>query len=278
MSEHIIKSDGNLETFNEDKIISSLIKAGATPEQARDALDHLKPEIKDGASTDDIHNMAIDHLSNVEHKLVLKYSLKRAIMDMGPQGYVFEEYIAKILDRYGYNTQVSQILKGCCVDHEVDVLAKKDNLVFFIECKYHNYRGTYSDIKTALYVHARFIDIEKAFRKKKGSDNIHYHGWLVTNTKCTSDAIKYAECVKLKILAWQYPEVENLQYYIENKKLYPVSILTTITKNQKEILFKSGILLIQELVSMDAGEIMQLLSIDKIRTLMIINEIDILLS
>ena len=277
MSDHIVKSNGNLETFNEDKIITSLIKAGASPEQARETLDHLKPEIRHGASTEDVHNLALDHLSKIEHKLALKYSLKRAIMSMGPQGFVFEKYIAKILDRYGYSTQVGQILKGCCVDHEVDIVAKKDNMVFFIESKYHNHRGTYSDVKTALYIHARFVDIEKAIKKKQDSNNIHYYGWLVTNTKCTSEAIKYASCVKLRILAWQHPKVKNLQYYIENKKLYPVSILTTITKNQKEILFKSGILLVQELVSMDAGNIMRLLSIDKIRTLKILNEVDILL-
>ncbi len=46
MKNPIIKSDGNLEAFNEAKIISSLIKAGATPEQAGEVLDHLKPEIQ----------------------------------------------------------------------------------------------------------------------------------------------------------------------------------------------------------------------------------------
>ncbi|MCJ7472080.1 MAG: ATP cone domain-containing protein [Actinobacteria bacterium] len=276
MKDHIIKSNGNLETFNEDKIITSLIKAGATPEQASGVLDYLKPEISEGASTEDIHNLALQHLSKVEHKLALKYSLKRAMMSMGPQGFVFEKYIAKILDKYGYSTKVGQILKGCCVDHEVDVVAKKDNMVFFIESKYHNHRGIYSDVKTALYVHARFVDIEKAI-KKKDSNNIHYYGWLVTNTKATSEAVKYASCVKLKVLAWQYPEVKNLQYYIEKKKLYPISILTTITKNQKEVLFDSGVLLVQELVSMDADEIMRLLSIKKINTMKILNEIEILL-
>jgi Holliday junction resolvase len=199
------------------------------------------------------------------------------MMSMGPQGFVFEKYIAKILDKYGYSTKVGQILKGCCVDHEVDVVAKKDNMVFFIESKYHNHRGTYSDVKTALYVHARFVDIEKAIKKKKDSNNTHYYGWLVTNTKCTSEAVKYSECVKLRILAWQYPKVKNLQYYIERKKLYPISILTTITKDQKEALFDSGIILVQELVSMDADEIMRLLSIKKIKTMKILNEIEILL-
>ena len=83
-------------------------------------------------------------------------------------------------------------------------------------------------------------------------------------------------CVKLKILAWQYPEEKNLQYYIENKKLYPISILTTITKKHKEILFDSDIILVQDLISMDADELMRLLSIKKIKILKILNEIEIL--
>ncbi len=277
MNSHIIKSNGNIEDFSPDKIINSLIRSGCSRKQAEKVLGHIRTQIHDGMSTDDIHRMALKHLGKVEHRLALKYSLKKAIMGMGPHGYIFEQYIAKILSKYGYHTEVGQILKGCCVDHEVDVVAKKDNLVFFVECKYHNHRGTYSDVKTALYIHARFVDIEKAIRKKSDKKN-HYHGWLVTNTKCTGDAVKYASCVKLKILAWQYPETRNLQYYIEKKKLYPVSILTSIKKKQKKVLFDSGILLVQELIAMDGEGIMRILSIDRSATLKILNEIDLLLN
>jgi hypothetical protein len=276
MTSHIIKSDGYIEDFNSQKLMNSLIRSGADTKQAESAIAHIKPRIREGMSTEDIHKMAMEYLSRIEHKLALKYSLKRAIMEMGPQGYVFEQYISKILSRYGYRIEVGQILKGCCVDHEVDVVARKDNLVFLIECKYHNYRGTYSDVKTALYIHARFVDIEKAFKKTAG-DNSKYHGWLVTNTKCTSDAIKYASCVKLKIIAWQYPSKRNLQYYIENKRLYPVSILTSLKKKQKDMLFNCGIILVQELESAGLENIMQTLSVAKSSALKIMNEIKILL-
>lgn len=277
MSSHIIKSNGTIEDFSSEKIINSLIKSGCSRKQAESAFEYIKAEIHDGMSTEDIYQMALKHLGKMEHKLALKYSLKKAMMGMGPHGYIFEQYIGKVLSKYGYHTEVSQMLEGCCVTHEVDVVAKKDNLVFFIECKYHNRRGTYSDVKTALYIHARFIDIEKAIRKKSDK-KIYYHGWLVTNTKCTKDAIKYASCVKLKIMAWQYPETKNLQYYIEKKKLYPVSILTSLKKKQKEVLFNSGILLVQELVALDGEAIMRILSINRSITLKILNEIDLLLN
>ncbi len=271
----IVKSDGNVEKIDPEKIINSLVKSGATRKQAEKAFDNIKSKIHDGTTTEEIHKMAHDFLDSIEHKLAIRYSLKRAIMDLGPQGFVFEKYIARILSEYDYRTEVGVIMKGCCVDHEVDVLAKKDNLVFLIECKYHNHRGTYSDIKTALYVHARFMDIEKAYKKQPGEKD-HYQGWLVTNTKATQDAVKYASCVKMKILAWQYPEDKNLQYYIEHKKLYPISILPGIKKNQKEKLFESGIILVQELITLDAGEIMKMLSIDRRKTAKILDEVELL--
>jgi len=274
-SDQVIKSDGKTEKIDPEKIINSLIKSGSTRKQAEKAFSHIKGDIHDGTTTREIYDMAHEFLESVEHQLAIRYSLKKAIMSMGPQGFVFERFIAKILSNYGYQTEVSRVMKGCCIDHEVDVVAKKDNLVFLIECKYHNDRGTYSDIKTALYVHARFVDIEKAYKKLPGEKD-HYHGWLVTNTKATSDAIQYASCVKLKVLAWQYPENKNLQYYIENKKLYPVSILPSINKNHREVLFDSGIILVQELLAMDVQEMVKLLSIDSKTAAGILEEISLL--
>jgi hypothetical protein len=273
----IVKSDGNVEKIDPEKIINSLVKSGCTRKQAEKAFDNIKGKIHDGTTTEEIHKMAHDFLDSFEHKLAIRYSLKRAIMDLGPQGFVFEKYISKILSRYDYSTEVGVVMKGCCVDHEVDVLAKKDNLVFLIECKYHNHRGTYSDVKTALYVHARFMDIEKA-SKKQPKEKDHYQGWLVTNTKATNDAVKYASCVKMKILAWQYPEDKNLQYFIENKKLYPISIIPSIKKSHKEKLFESGIIMVQELIALNAEEIIKLLSIDRKKTAKILDEVELLIN
>ncbi|GAI34318.1 unnamed protein product, partial [marine sediment metagenome] len=202
MEKYIIKADGKKEQYDEEKISSSFIKAGASPEITTAATKTINKKVKDNMSTDEIYHRALSHLRVLEPRVALKYSLKRAIMDMGPEGFVFEKYIAKILREYGFITEVGQIINGYCVNHEVDVVAKKESQVCMIECKYHNSRGTKSDIKTALYIHSRFLDIEKAYREKDNNNNTRLEAWLVTNTKCTSDAIKYTGCVNLKILAW----------------------------------------------------------------------------
>ena len=82
--------------------------------------------------------------------------------------------------------------------------------------------------------------------------NSHVHeGWLVTNTRCSADAIKYAECVGLKIVSWRYPEKEGLEKMIEERRLYPVTILPAATKNAVQALISRDIILADEIASMD---------------------------
>ena len=274
MTKYIIKSNGEKEPYDEEKIKSSIIKAGSSPDIATEAARTVTRKVKDNMSTDEIYSKTLNRLKVLEPGVALKYSLKKAIMNMGPEGFAFEKYIAKILAEYGYSTEVGQFVNGYCVEHEVDVIAKREGTICLIECKYHNSPGIKSDVKTALYIHSRFLDIEKARREKDGSD--HLEAWLVTNTKCTSDAIKYAGCVGLKIMAWHYPEIKNLQYYIEIKKLYPVSILSTIDKKQKEILFDSGIILIRELENCGVDNLTRLIHVNHRQASKILNEASII--
>ena len=272
---YIIKSNGKKEPYDEEKIKSSIIKAGSSSDIAAETVRTITKKIKDNMSTYEIYNKALSRLKVLEPGVALKYSLKKAIMNMGPEGFAFEKYIAKILAEYGYSTEVGQFVNGHCVEHEVDVIAKREDTVYIVECKYHNSPGIKSDVKTALYIHSRFLDIEKA-RREKGSGN-YLEALLVTNTRCTSDAIKYANCMGLKIIAWHYPEVENLEYYIETKKLYPVSILSAINKKQKEILLDSGIILVKELENYGADDLARLIHVNHWHASKILNEARILL-
>ncbi|MCL5073186.1 MAG: restriction endonuclease [Actinobacteria bacterium] len=242
---YITKEDGKQELFDEEKIKKSFLKAGADINTAASATYSIKNNLRNYMQAKDVYNQAIKHLRKKQPLVALKYTLKKAIMDLGPTGYVFEKYIAKILKEYGFKTEVSRFVTGFCVDHEVDVIAEKAGGHYMIECKYHNNSDTGCDIKTALYVHSRFQDIKKGCEANLNSYNLK-EGWLATNTKVTSEVIKYANCVKLKIIAWHYPEQENLEYFIENKKLYPVSILQGLNNQQKIILFNQDTITIKD--------------------------------
>ena len=178
-----------------------------------------------------------------------KYSLKRAIFDLGPTGFPFERLISALLKQKGYKTKIGEILNGECITHEIDVLAEKDGNTYTIECKFHQNPTNINNVKIPLYINSRFIDVQKAWNNS-GKTTYLKQGWLVTNTRFTKDAIDYAKCVDLTLLSWDYPKNNGIKYNIDKYGLYPITTLTTLTKKEKIKLIENDIILVKELSKM----------------------------
>jgi len=247
----ITKASGQTEEFNIQKLVNSLIRSGASEDLAWDIAKKVEIQITPASHTKHIFRMAKRLLRQYNRVSDMRYSIKKSIYSLGPAGYQFEKYFARILREYGYSVETNRILNGFCVTHEVDVFASRGGKGFVIECKYHSNSSNPTDIKVALYIYSRFSDIRKAYELLPEKNLLLQQGWLVTNTRCTTDARKFAECVGLKIVSWKYPEKESLEKMIENKRLYPVTILSSIRKNSLEILFSNDILLAKDIADMD---------------------------
>jgi len=234
----IIKASGEKQKFNAEKLSVSIKRAGAEPGLAREISKKVAKSVKQGAESGNILDRTLYYLQKENPLLAERYNLKKAIMELGPAGFTFEKYVAEILKEYGYSVKTNEQVRGSCVTHEIDVAARKGNQRVMIECKYHNERGIRSDTKVALYTFARFLDVKNVFNE----------AWLVTNTKCTNQAIQYARCAGLKIISWRHPSKGSLEYLIEKKKLYPITILPSLTKYIKERLAWGQILLTKDLL------------------------------
>ena len=231
----ITKANGQQEPFVESKLRESLERAGAHEEAIKDIVRHIEAELSDGMTTAAIYRHAFALLKQRERPAAARYSLKRAVLDLGPTGFPFEEFIAEIFRAKGFDTKTQQTLEGACGRHEVDVLATKATRRIGCEAKFHNAPGLKSDMKVALYVRARFDDLE-------GHTDIN-EPWLVTNTKFTGDAIEYGTCAGLTLVGWSYPRTGNLQDLIEETKVHPVTALTTIPKRVKKQLLEKKVVL-----------------------------------
>lgn len=251
MSLQIIKASGKSEEFDITKLVDSLVRSGASESIAQEIAEKVENQLSPASHTKHIFRLAKRLLKQYNRASDMRYSIKKAIYALGPSGYQFEKYFGRILKEYGYSVEVNRILRGYCVSHEIDVLAVKENRGFVIECKYRSNGGVPTDVKIALYVNSRFNDIRKAYESSSEQRLIIKEGWLVTNTRCSSDAIKYAECVGLKIVSWKYPEKESLEKMIENRRLYPVTILSSIRKNSIETLFRNNIILAKDIADLD---------------------------
>ncbi len=241
---YVVKSDGTKELFDVDKLERSLKKAGASTKTVSEIIDKTKSSISEEITTQDIYKKAFDLLHKEEKPIALKYSLKRAIMDLGPSGFPFEDFIAEVLRKKGFEAETGKIVRGFCVEHEVDVVAWNENKLIMVEAKFHNELGIKSDLKIALYVKARFDDLKKVSYRYGNKERHLDEGWLVTNTKFTSTAIEYGSCQGgMRMIGWNYPPVGNLHDMILESKLHPVTCLSTLTGREKKELLDKGFVL-----------------------------------
>lgn len=259
MSIKIKKASGQIQEFDESKLLNSLIRSGTDPEHARDVVKQVGLEIKPHMTTRKIFRLARKYLKQYNKVSVLRYSLKEALLRLGPSGYPFEKYVAELLRSKGYDVKVGPILQGRCVSHEVDVFAESDKEIIMGECKYRNSSDGAYDVKTALYVHARHEDLRSEMKKQYPGRKLS--GWLVTNTRFTDDAIQFAECSGMYIVSWRYPRKHSLEKMIEESTLYPVTVLSGLNSKQIHKLIEQDMFLMKDLAKMSLTSISSLLSI-----------------
>ncbi len=244
---YVVKADGTRELFDQSKLEDSLKRAGANSKTTEDIIAHIKTHLTEDITTHEIYKHAFDLLHKSDGPIALKYSLKRAIMDLGPSGFPFEDFVAEILKQKGFNAVTGQIVKGFCVEHEIDVVAWNKEKLIMVEAKFHNELGVKSDLKIALYVKARFDDLSKVEFDYDGKRKLD-EGWLVTNTKFSSTAIEYGSCQGgLRMIGWNYPPVGNLHDMILEAKLHPLTCLINLSGRQKKVLLEKGVVLCKTL-------------------------------
>ena len=241
------KTTKELQDFDPEKLSRSLQQAGATEAVANDILWEIERTLYEGISTRKIYRKAFQMLKKRSKPIAARYQLGKAIMDLGPSGYPFEQFVSELFKADGYRVQVGQTLPGRCVTHEVDVLAEKTGERHFVECKFHSSHHYKISVQIPLYVNARFHDLAAAWRKEDGMEGVKFQGWLFTNTKFTEDAARYGVCSGLQLCGWRFPKGNSLEDWVERAGLHPISCMTTLTKAEKQALFGQRVVLAREL-------------------------------
>ncbi len=250
MDEQLIlvkKKNGEKAPYDEQKLVQALQRSGANQHDIDIALSQVNKIIHNGISTRKIYEVAYNSLKKRSHYSAGRYRLKRAMMELGPSGYPFEKFIGKIFDAEGYHTKVDQIVNGSCVTHEVDVIARNEIEQIMVECKYHSDTSIKSDVKVALYIHSRFQDVEKTWQKTEEFNGLKFRGMVVTNTRFSDDAMKYASCVNLGLISWDFPRGKSLKDLIDKAGYHPITSLSTLTRSEKSKLLDKGLVLCRDI-------------------------------
>jgi hypothetical protein len=252
------KFSGILEPYNRNKLKKSCRKAGASKRITDKIVEEFEKKfLYNGITTKEIHDKIYELLEKESLTLSSRYRLKEAMMKLGPEGFSFENFFARIMEHYGYKTRLRSVIRGKCAFHEIDIIAEKtiSRKIYrcMIECKYHNSPGIYTGLKETLYTYARFLDLKDGSRL--GLCERFNEAWLITNTKFSEEAKMYAECKGIKAIGWKYPKNQGLEVLIESKLLYPITILKSIKKEQLRKFSEANIIMVKDILEKDIKEL-----------------------
>jgi len=245
---NVRKNSGELEPFNPDSLLHSLKNSGADEQEAQAIFKILEEEMFDGISTKKLYQTAFEELKKIRSSFAARYSLKNAIKALGPEGFFFEKWMAKIFQTQGYDAINSETLQGSAVTHEIDILASKKEELLICECKFRNDLDAKISVTTPMYFLSRFNDLKEQTYAYFGKNLRPTTGVLITNAFFTSDSIDFANHYNIELISWNYPANRNIKSLTDDFGMYPITCLTTLTDEEEELLLKKNCLLVKEII------------------------------
>lgn len=258
---YVTKVDGRRQTFDKSKVYRTCIRMHATHDQARHVTEKIESKVYNGITTKKILNMIFAYMKNYKPEFRYKIDLREAISMLRPKP-DFETFVALLLKSQGYEIEQNLIVPGTCVEHEIDVIAKKGDEIVYVEVKHHLNPHTYTGLEVFLQANSTFQDLTDGYRI--GINKINFNKvFVVCNTKISEHAKRYAECKGIKYMGWKYPVDAGLEEMIEQMQLYPVTILKDLDHKTKIKLGDAGIVSLKQLLEYDINELKRKTEISK---------------
>ena len=128
------------------------------------------------------------------------------------------------------------------------MIATKGKEQYFIECKYYQRTGKNANVQVPMYIRSRVNDLIEYRNSLAEFDGFNFKGCVATNTRFTSDAISFGECTGLRLLSWDYPKGNGLKEFIDQERIFPVTVLTRLLVADKQKLMEQGVVLCNQLL------------------------------
>jgi Holliday junction resolvase-like predicted endonuclease len=242
---YVTKANGTRQLFDREKVVRTCLRVGASRRIADEVAGRVEDRLYDGISTSKILQLTFRLLRNykpaIRHILDLRRGL--SLMDSKPE---FESFVQVLLARNGFEVTPNRIITGRCAEHEVDAIAKKDGVTFFVEAKHHVSYHTPTGLDESRIARAILEDVTEGFELGRSSLRID-RAMIVTNTRYSEHAVRYGECRNILQIGWRSPANLSLQNLIEEKNLYPLSCLRGLKNESRTKLVNSGVVLMEQL-------------------------------
>jgi hypothetical protein len=258
---YVTKFDGTRQQFDKNKIARTCLRMGATKDVAESIAEEIETRIYDGIETKKILQIIFRRLR--KHKPAIRHQidLRKALSLLNPAP-DFERFIQLLLSEHGYEVTPNQIIRGRCVEHEVDAVARKNGKTCIVEVKHHYQYHTPTSLDVSRISRAVFEDVTEAYELGLNNLKIDY-ALIVCNTKLSEHAKRYADCRGIRHIGWSSPPNRDLQTMIEEKKLYPITFLKELNAETRNKLASNGVILLKQLTEKTPKELRKQTGISK---------------
>jgi len=249
---------------------------GATRAVAESIAEEIETRIYDGIETKKILQMIFRSLR--KHKPVIRHQidLRKALSLLNPAP-DFERFIQLLLSEHGYEVTPNRIIRGRCVEHEVDAVARKNGKTCIVEVKHHFKYHTPTNLDVSRISRAVFEDVTEGYELGLNNLKIDY-AMIVCNTKLSEHAKRYADCRGISHIGWSSPPNHDLQTMIEEKKLYPITFLKGLNAETRNKLASNGVILLRQLTGKSSKELRRQTGISKEKFVSIVGKARTILS
>jgi len=245
----VTKFDGRRQAYSREKVLTTSMRMGVSRKDAEKIADEVEARLYDGMPTQEILRIVRKCLHDCEPRLDLRIDLRKSISLLRPKP-DFEHFVRLLLQEYGYTVTPNQIVRGRCVEHELDGISRKGNDVVYLEVKHHTSPHTYTGLGVVKEVRATFEDLVEGFHD--GGNDIGFNKvLLVCNTKFSNHAKRYSACRSIFQIGWKSPIDGGLEQRVEEKGLYPITLFRDLDRESKEGLGNRGVILLKQVLKED---------------------------
>ena len=245
------KADGSLQLFDREKVVRTCLRMGANRQVAYEVAEKVERRLYKGISTAKILQMIFQFMRRYKPGVGNLFDLRKglSLMVSKPE---FEVFVQVLLAHNGFEVTPNQLLDGRCVEHEVDAIARKNGVTFFVEAKHHSSYHTQTGLDESRIARAVLEDVIEGFALGKSDQKID-RAMIVTNTRYSDHAIQYGKCRDILQIGWSSPTDHGLQNMIEGNNLLPLSCLRGLSIDARMKLANSGIVLFEQIIEEDTG-------------------------
>lgn len=269
MTIYVVKYDGSKQLFNKQKVMKTCLRNGANRTTAQEIADKIEKRSYNNIRTEKILQMVFNLLQTYKPTIRHLVDLRKGLSLMRPRP-DFEIFIQKLLGEHDYEVTSNQIIRGKCVEHEVDGIVRKDGITYLLEVKHHYNYHTPTGLDESRIARATLEDVKEGFELKLNTLNAN-KSMIVCNTKYSGHAKQYGQCRNILQIGWSAPPHQGLQDLIEKKHLHPVTCLKGLTKEIKDKLISAEIVLMKQLATMKHEELSRKTGLSK-RSSRLLNE------